>query len=480
MIRESTSGQSEIIGVLLLIAISLVSIGIISVYSTPTILQGTEYISSQEAENGFASLDARITSVTSGSSVVEPIEMGVGSEKLVSEPESVHINITQEYTTAPWDNRSLYEGEIGRLSYSKGDEVIAYEGGAVFRKQPQSNGSVMVSEPSILHNGETLGVSIHNITSGVSVSGTSKVTLNPTAETEVVFPNTTYTAPGEEKKMNPLENGTVYITVESKFFSAWADFFNETEQTEVKSINSTDGEGTVRARLLRADSEVINSAGVSEEKFRASSDPFDGNFTDGISYPEPDAWIRDIVRYARSNPDVKNVTECDDALGCDGSYPGVFYTDGSYTLGDTATASLTTNRNVTLVVDGRLTVDELSVSGNPNYQARIVSTDGVTFADGYSVSVNNRVTRLSMYTLSGNTVEFAGSGTGEGVVYAPGSTVSLNRMDGGDWTGSFVAESIDASATEGGTDINFGGKVGVGQYNTTRYLQITEKKINID
>jgi hypothetical protein len=463
--------QSETVGLLLLIGISVVSIGVISSYSVPTVLDSTERLSEQETEQGFLNFDSKIDSVVL-SSASEGIDMNTGEGTLISNSTGPKINITQEYKGGVWDNRSLYKGEIGRLEYSGGDETIAYEGGGVFKKQPDVNTSTMISEPDIYINSESLRISVQNLTTERSVSDSDSVSLLPTVQTKTVFPNGSYSAPNEEDKTNPLGNGTVYISIESKYFDGWKKFFEQKSQTKVVKLDPTAGRGTVKAEVLTAEKSEVNTAGVSAEKYSPSEDPFGGNVTDGVSYPKADRWIDSVLSYAKANPNVDPVSSC---VGS--SCGGVYYVEEDYTLN----GNVQTNGNATLVIDGKLTVDTLSVSGSPD-SLRVVSTEGIKVADGYSVDVTSgSVTRLSFYTKSGQRVAYSGSGTGEGVVYAAGSTVSLNGMSGVDsWEGSIIAEELDASDVAPSAEIQFANELGISGFQKQKEMHIIENRIQIE
>jgi|GEM_PF-3703473 len=460
------SAQSEVIAVLLLIAISTASIGVISVYSAPTVLDSTEYISTQSTEKSFLRLSSGVSEISSTDVDSGTVDLELNGE-LLSRPDSVSVNVTQEYPSGSWDNRSLYNGTLGRIAHEDGGEEISYEGGGVFRKQRGSNSSVTVSPPSVYREPNGLGLVVHNITTDPGAVGSS-LPVDIDAETERLFPNSSYSAPGEENKTNPVRNGTVYVTVETRYFDAWAEWFESMPGVSVEEVDANDGNGTVRAKLLSNETPTIRTAGVSSERYESDQDPF-VNTTTGVGYPVPDGWVENASAYAVSDPTVENVTECE--TGCDG---GVYYIDGDYTLDGT----LNTNDDVTLVVDGSLTVGALDVAGNPSNTARVAAMDGITVEDMGSVDVNSDPTRLLFYSKSGSLVEINGSGDGEGVVYAPGSTVALGGMEG-NWTGSFVAERFDTSGVDPDSEVSFGGPVPVSGFGSPDRVRIVERRIRI-
>lgn len=472
---DEKKAQSETISLLLLIGISVVSIGVISSYSAPAVSDSTEFLSNQETENSFLSLSSKMKSISSESSTGS-IEIDTGDETAVIEPEAARINITQEYRTGPWDNRSLYEGKVGRIEHSGGDETVAYEGGGVFKKEPGSNNSVMLSGPEVHVEGRTLRFSVYNITAEAGSVGGSSVSFNPNIHTNTVFPNGSYSAPNEEAKTNPILNGTVYVTVESRYFDAWRGFFDSEAGIEVVDVDPSAGPGRVKARLLSTRTPEVQTAGVSAREYATRDDPFDGNVTDGVVYPNADSWIKSTGDYMRgASGDVEPVSECEGASAPCPS--GAYYAEGNHTLN----AEVNTNGNVTILVDGKTTVESLSVDGNPSNYLRVVSTEGIGLSDGYSVEVNSgeRI-RLLLYVPSDKDVTFLGSGNGDGVIYAAGSTVSLNGISGAVWNGSIVAEEIDTTGVGPGTQISFAGGVDIGGFENRRSIQISEKRIEIE
>jgi hypothetical protein len=222
-----------------------------------------------------------------------------------------------------------------------------------------------------------------------------------------------------------------------------------------------------------------------------------GSFEGGVKFPSADSTIESYVEYAESNPvtgagsgPVTDLSDCNDTNTCTDSDP-VVYNGSDYTMGpgNGGVEDLdATSGNITVVVDGDLTVDNLNaaVDGATDNTLTIVTTGDLIFSEGYNIQIgdNEAPGNLIFQTTSNGEVIFeGGNGDGYGTVYAPDSIVSLSEMGNGagsDWTGPVVAEVFDAGGVDSDASITFGGSVDVQPADTEVNLFVSDREVGIE
>ncbi len=171
---------SEVMGMILILAIMVMVIGAIMIVGVPMIEAGKDRGKMDVASNSFLSLQNDIEEVVRGpvwiqdpNSVTNPIS-GLGPSRatefqLMSGTLSVQPNRTNVNCTPAPCGSSVNINIIipaSKITYTSGQEAIVYENGAVIRKY-ESGAPIMVSEPliNIYDNGSNgTVVSIHAIT----------------------------------------------------------------------------------------------------------------------------------------------------------------------------------------------------------------------------------------------------------------------------------------------------------------------------
>jgi len=112
--------------------------------------------------------------------------------------------------------RTVVNRSLGAFVYERGNTIITYQGGGVWRKSEDSNASIMVSKPESHYRGTTLTLPIVQVSGNASGSPGS---VTVTEDGSHVIENHT----------NPLTDTdkTVHVTVSSAYYKAWGDYFNE-------------------------------------------------------------------------------------------------------------------------------------------------------------------------------------------------------------------------------------------------------------
>jgi len=248
LIRDA-DGQSETLGVILLLGITVVgTTGIVAFGSTA--LNDTENAAtSQRTEHTMTLLDSRGAMVALGSSDVQTVDFsGTGIGGFEINPDAGWMKVEHFNRSGNSQTEVIYNRSMGSFTYSDGSATIAYQGGGVWRQA--DNTTRMVSQPEFHYRGQTLTLPAIRVDGSGGAAGDTSVTLTSPDETERVFPNTTAvddgtnetgapynkTSPTDDQDpyVNPIENGSIFITIHSEYYKGWADFFRSRTTTDVE------------------------------------------------------------------------------------------------------------------------------------------------------------------------------------------------------------------------------------------------------
>lgn len=536
--EQDTKSQSEVVGVVLLLVLSMTAISIIFAFGYPSLTEANEIVSTERSDNEFSLLDARIATTALGASQIQDFTLNIDDGKLVVEPEGARINITQEYPSAneSFKNRTLYEAPMGHIVHKKGNgERVAYEGGGVWRSSDNSNSSLMVSTPEFHYEGQTLTLPLFNITrdlNGSSGSGQTAIAgersnirvvtedgtrrMYPISENEQKDYNTSgapeafgglYTT-GEvgdpddsnvENRDNPLTNGTIFVTVESPFYEGWQSYFEQRTEGEVTEVNDSGNKVTMELDVPLEPTD-IDSGGIFKDGCLHTSGPdddcddtFDGGYKEGVTIPSTDEYIDNVVSDARSSGETWD-NNCISGE-CGGTHD-LYYADGStgslvvdndingdeFQVDDNTVKVAIDNEGDGPVDIGEIDIDEYNES--ESYRLEILVTGDIEFpansAPRNTDSMNS--TKMIIYQKSDNEIEFRGNQGDDsyGVVYAPDSDVEFRGAPSWKWNGSIVANSMtnrgDPGTVEHGEDMVIKTEI----EDPITFLHITENRIEVE
>lgn len=219
---EGERGQSETLGFALILGFTLLSVGALAMFGGATLDTTQEQIGVQNAEHAMSQFDARASMVGLGESDAQTVAFGAGQQgSYTVDPDAGSIRVVHEQLETN-DTTTLYEGSLGAVRYHNGGTEIGYQGGGVWR---QDEGSVMLSPPEFHYRSATLTLPVLRIDGGGSVSGDPAATVRQ-GQRRVAFPNTSATFTNTTTNwVNPVEGGTVTVSVQSDYYRAWANFF---------------------------------------------------------------------------------------------------------------------------------------------------------------------------------------------------------------------------------------------------------------
>ncbi|MGB8215801.1 MAG: hypothetical protein WCE94_00705 [Candidatus Methanoperedens sp.] len=358
---SSETAASEVIGHILILFITILGISMIALYGVPAIYSLEDTANSKNSEQAFTVLDSRASRATLGESPLQVTNINLGGGTLTVEPNTSFMVV----------NSSNFNVNIsmGRVKYTLGDRIVAYEGGGVWAQYP-GGGTVMLTPPEIHFDGVTLTLPVINIygNSSVGGKGTAVVSFKKNA-TLVQYPNTSI----QQTRTNPVNytnTGKVFVNITSDYYLAWADYAeslgytkvttNPTKHTtyiELRVVPSTLGEITYLANTI-----TFRGLNVSDPT------PLD-NFSFRIGLPGNSPWNlnwdiraktgnKTLIFYLKGTG-LKNGDPVDYSIG---------YQDGSMTE--------TWNKdNAFLVQGGFVDVDLLNKSVNLNYDSETVGSN---------------------------------------------------------------------------------------------------------
>ncbi|NIB99060.1 archaellin/type IV pilin N-terminal domain-containing protein [Halobacterium sp. R2-5] len=231
-------GQTEVVGVVLLLAITIAGVGAIVAVGGSALETAQDQSSVQRAEQSMSLFDARSALVALGRTDGQSLSLA-NSERGSYEvrPDTGRMVVVKETD----DNSTEYlNTTLGSVVYANGDSEVAYQGGGVWRSR--GAGAEMVSPPEFNYQDATLTLPVIRVTGGETTAAgapTARVTRNDAESNRSVFPG-----PG---RSNPLENGTVTVAVESEYYRGWASFFRSRTTGNVTVVDS---ENRVELELL--------------------------------------------------------------------------------------------------------------------------------------------------------------------------------------------------------------------------------------
>ena len=278
-------GQSSVVGYALVIGLVVVAVTTVVVFGAAALTDAQDESAVSRAEQTMTLFDSQTAQVALGDSSVHTVDLGGTSGTYQVDPNAGSISIVQLDCDDDGDDDgdALVTGgaseddayimdpiELGRMTYTTGDTTLAYEGGGVWRKD-EGGDARMISPPEFHYRGATLTLPIV-LTRG-SGGGTgpgTRATVTDAGDPTQVFPRPGDSFPsrcGGASMTNPIEDGSVYVQVESEYASAWGEYFE----------SRTDGEVTFPADdVVRVELVSLAQVGVFEMPGEGGSVPVSG------------------------------------------------------------------------------------------------------------------------------------------------------------------------------------------------------------
>lgn len=420
-------GQSEVIGLVLLMAITVISAGIVVGVGAPGIDSVQSAAMAGTAERSMAQLDSDASLVAFGSSDSRRVTLAgsPGATRTV-DGDAGWLTVTLSDPETGAVEAVLLDTTLGAVVYRDGETSVAYQGGGVWRSTP--SGGAMVTPPEVHFRDRTLTLPL------ISVTGSGytddEVVIRSGGPTVVSYPNESLAI------SNPVEDAVLVITVNSEYYDAWGRFlatrtggtvtYDHDAQTATVSLFAP-SEIDFENLVLATTSGGITYNGMDESQLTPVAD--------GVDHPSADRLIESLVSDCTSG-----AMACAPVTGSDLTGPKTYFVDGKF--GDDLTVN-TTAGNVSLVVNGDFAPGTVTVVGDGSFTVYVREKVTVNAGDAVNVDGTANTTRVVVH--SEGAVKFGGKYHFVGFLYAPGSHIDLNG--GGDpdavnFEGAIIGESI--------------------------------------
>jgi flagellin-like protein len=476
VMNDEERGQSEVIGVVLLLAITIAAVTVTVATGSVALGLVTDEAQSASVENGLSQLSSQSSLVALGETDARRFDLGSvdgGTLRLDESAGRVEVRIETANGTT-----SVYNDSIGTLSYAGAQRTVAIQGGGVWSLD--GGRGRMISPPEYHYRGETLTFPIVRLRqSGSSTAGGTGVVRQPPTVSGAVA-----------ETANPLRNGTVVVEIQSRYYEGWYDFFAGRSDG---TVTKDDANRTTTARLVVPEEVsfdrtlAVSDADGYSHTGNKNNELSESDYVEGGSYPDPEPLIRDQIAAAAASND--NATEpCVTATsfdGCGTVGSGVYYFGGDTTVTDDFSFD-TSGGDVVVAIDGDLHIDDNNIavqSGNDNGVTYFIN-GSLDLQGSPTVSVDN-ASRNVFYVDDGFLQGSAGDGnpTIEGIVYAPNADVVTKGNP--TLQGAFVTKSL---STGGNANVTYDSSLrgeriritgGAGQDAIT-YLHVSENVVVVD
>lgn len=412
-------GQSETIGVVLLLAITVLGVVTVVTVGEQTLHDGERSVRVEQAEQSMTQLDTRASDVALGhdGSEVGQVDFGLpdGAGHLGT-VEGSWMRVSLINATTGADDAVIANRSLGTVRYDEGGTSVAYEGGGVWRADEA--GATMVSRPEFHFRGDTLTVPVVSIDGERSLNGRVRVTADGPPDRR--FPNRS------AGLGNRLPDTKLQVTVRSEYYRAWGRFFERSTNGIVRYDHAAE---TVTVTYLSVptsfglESGIIATSGAGEVRLGGNSIYID-------SYNSS----RGTGRYVDTQSANGSVTAAGDVVAT-----GSSNVQGNVRSGDVVDLSGTTDISGTVYWTSDYQQDGASVNGGDEQIDGVASLEPIdgyvenTVSEARQTNNNTEVSAISGNELTGSGTLPAGTYYLENMTIGPGDTLNVDTS-GGDVT----------------------------------------------
>ncbi|MFB6301732.1 MAG: hypothetical protein ABEH78_02550 [Haloferacaceae archaeon] len=271
--RRTCRAQSETVGVVLLFGLVITGASIVVVLGSSAIGESQDEATINGATQTMSQFDSQASLVAHGA--VENREVDVPTDR--SGPGGTTVDpdagrLTIEVTGDTSFSRTI---TLGAVRYDQGETTVAYQGGGVWRHR--DNGTVMVSPPEFHYRAQGGGeptLTLPLVTVSGEGSGNT-VRLNQAGNTESIIP--------QSGLKNPIRDSEVNITISSRYYQAWGQFFEDRTTGDVTYDHAADNvtiQLVAPAKPANVDGAVVSGAGVLQLQNTGAIDSYDSDVGD--------------------------------------------------------------------------------------------------------------------------------------------------------------------------------------------------------
>ena len=459
------------IGIILILSITLTAAVGILIFGAAALEESQHDSELEQAELALTQFDSRASQVALGDSRTKSVGLGGGNYRVNETAGNVTI------VHADWDNDDndkeiLETTNLGTVTYEKSGTTIAYQGGGVWRSDPDGDAQ-MVSPPEFHYRDRTLTFPVVTVRGDSARSGTTRAHVGR-GDTSEVYPNLDEFYDEDETIpfANPTENGSVYAIIESEYCTGWESFFESRSEGAIQQPCHQDDENTVIIDLTVPFEQTFGNDVIVTENYDPKGAGEDPDWTTS-NRPSVSSVIENRIEQCASNCD-----DLDDALG-DDIGEGTYYADGDVTFnGETFDTSVD---NITIIIDGDLDITGTnSIEGDGSVE--ILIRGEYDLQD--SINENGDADQLQIYVhSSAEKINHLGDSHLTGVVYAP--ETDFDQRGSGVVKGAIVGREVIARGNPSNTFVNdpslddFQTDLGADQSPIT-FLHVTENEVHVE
>ncbi len=213
-------GQASTLAIAVVLVLALVSSLLVAGVGSLTLDEGRGVAETQSGLRLMTELDSRASMVALEGGDAATMDLNArGRDGRVSVDRTGKLRLVLRNRSSGdviWRN----ETTLGTVTYSRGTERIAYQGGGVWRRTDGTDGSVMVSPPEIHYRQGTLTLPMINVTGTESDVTTARI--RRTGEERI------YPQPSRGQNWtNPVRSGNeLVLFVRSDYYRGWERFFD--------------------------------------------------------------------------------------------------------------------------------------------------------------------------------------------------------------------------------------------------------------
>mgnify|MGYP000498302323 CR=1 FL=1 len=236
--RLGSRGQSAPLGLALVFAVMIVSTTAVVALGADAITSTQTQLDVERTEKSLTELNSKTALVALGQTDVQQVSLPASSSSTYRIDENAGwMNVSYQNTTSG-NRTTVFNESMGEVAYHGSDETrLAYQGGGVWRSNGDGT-SVMVSPPEFHYRDATLTLPLVTVSGSGAIRDSASITHNTS---EQYWPNESAGA------TNPLESGTVEVSVKSEYYRAWGQYF---ETRTEGSVNYNHSSNRVTLELL--------------------------------------------------------------------------------------------------------------------------------------------------------------------------------------------------------------------------------------
>lgn len=458
---------SSVVGVVLIVGLTLAAITAILGAGTIVLNDAQDDAHMSQMENAMSQMASKSSLVALDESPGHRFDLGaIGKGQVTVEPNAGSVKLYHEVNNSTTD--ILEERNFGAVIYRNGDEEIAFQGGGVWKKY--ETGSTMLSPPEYHYKGHTLTFPIVRVVGNQGFAGSSRGFVTKNSQPDLIHPNPDTDPP----LTNPLEEGAVFVEIQSEYHHAWYRFF--VARTEGEVIHDAPNKTVIADLRVPIGSKVPHAVAAQGQISPHGNEEVSDDWDEGGQYASPSELIDE------------QLADCEDGNCVDWSSGDNFSGGNTYFVdGDLEEDDLvfeTNGEEIDVIINGSYYSQGDTITINGDGEVTFHITNGVDIGGNARVNENGEARQFKMLVHSDaeEEITLAGNPIFVGVIYAPNVDITLSGAE--TFRGAIVGDDVTLNGVSA-SDIDYDPTLEDLELalsldtDIIRYLHITDNKIDI-